>query len=208
MKSIVKTGKTIEEALKEALEELGLQKEDVSIKVLEQPSKGLFGIIGTKEAKVKVTATNDPVEIIDNFLNSLFINMGVNARTRIKRERNNIYIDLECKRDSDMGIIIGKRGKTLDAIQYIVSLVVNKDRKNYIRVLIDVENYRKKREETLIRLAKKMAQKSKTLGKTIRLEPMNPYERRIIHSALQDDPSVETHSEGEEPYRRVVIQLK
>lgn len=207
MKSIVKTGKTVEEAVKEALEELNLDKDDVTVDVLEEPSRGIFGLIGVKEAKVKVTVTNNPADIVENFLSRLFRNMGLNIRTKIKRNKLDLYIDIECN-DEDMGILIGKRGKTLDSIQYLVSLVVNKNRNNYIRVLIDVENYRKKREETLIRLAKKMAEKSKSLRKSIRLEPMNPYERRIIHSALQNDPYVETYSEGEEPYRRVVIQLK
>jgi spoIIIJ-associated protein len=208
MKSVVKMGRTVDEAVEEALKELRLQKEDVTVEILSEPSKGLFGIFGAKDAKVKVIATNDPVEIANNFLTMFFNKIGINAKLDVDRDDSGVNINIKGVNDRDMGIIIGKRGKTLDSIQYLTSLVINKDRKDYIRVVVDIENYRKKREETLIRLAKKMAQKSKALNKSIKLEPMNPYERRIIHAALQNDPHVITHSEGEEPFRRVVIETK
>lgn len=208
MKSIVKTAKTVDEAVNIALEELNAEKEDVTIEVLEEPSKGLFGLIGAKEAKVRVTLTNDPVEITHDFLELIFSKMNINGRVRAEKKGKDLLVNIEDISSSDMGILIGKRGTTLDSLQYILSLVINKKRDKYVRVLLDTENYRQKREETLIRLAKKMASKAKSLRKTVRLEPMNPYERRIIHSALQNDSNIVTYSEGEEPFRRVVIGLK
>ena len=208
MKSIVKIAKTIDDAVREALIELGADRDDVHIKVLEEPSKGFLGLIGSKDAKVEVTVVNDPVEIAGNFLKILFNKMKIEASTSIKKEGKNLIINIKDLSDRDMGILIGKRGKTLDSVQYLVSLIVNKERENYIRVFLDINNYRKKREETLIRLAEKMAFKVRRLRKDIKLEPMNPNERRIIHSTLQNNPYVETFSEGEEPFRRVVISYK
>ncbi|RKD31375.1 RNA-binding cell elongation regulator Jag/EloR [Thermohalobacter berrensis] len=208
MRSVVKTGKTVDEAIDEALKELNVVRDDVTVEILEAPSKGFLGLIGCKDAKVKVTLINDPVEIAQNFLEKMFKKMNINARLNIKKRNSNLYINIENVNKSDSGILIGKRGKTLDSIQYLVSLVVNKDRNKYIRVLLDTQNYRKKREQTLIKLAKKMASKAKRLNRPIKLDPMNPYERRIIHSALQEDSFVETYSEGEEPYRRVVIRAR
>lgn len=208
MKSIVKIAKTIDDAVREALIELGADRDDVHIKILEEPSKGFLGLIGSKDAKVEVTVVNDPVEIAGNFLKILFNKMKIEASTSIKKEGKNLIINIKDLSDRDMGILIGKRGKTLDSVQYLVSLIVNKERENYIRVFLDINNYRKKREETLIRLAEKMAFKVRRLRKDIKLEPMNPNERRIIHSTLQNNPYVETFSEGEEPFRRVVISYK
>jgi len=208
MRSIVKTGKTVEEAINLCLAELSVEREDVSIDILTEPSKGFFGLIGSKDAKVRITITNDPVEIADSFLNILLAKMNIDAKNTINRKKSDLYVNIEGINSSDMGILIGKRGNTLDSIQYLLSLVVNKNREKYIRVVLDTEDYRRKREETLVRLAEKMAGKAKSYRRTIRLEPMNPYERRIIHSALQNDPKIRTHSEGEEPYRRVVIELK
>jgi len=208
MKSVVKVSKTVEGAIKEALEELQVSRNDVEVEVLEEPSKGLFGLIGTKDAAVRVTVINDPVETAENFLNKVLLCMNIKANVSVKKEGSQMYVDIIDIDSSDMGIIIGKRGNTLDAIQYLLSLTVNKNRSDYIKVLIDIMGYRKKREDTLIKLANKMAEKSRYTHKPIKLEPMNPYERRIIHSALQNVSGVTTYSEGEEPYRRVVIQAK
>ncbi|MTI67014.1 MAG: protein jag [Firmicutes bacterium] len=208
MESIIKTAKTVETAISEALSELNVDKDDVTIEVIDEPNKGFLGIIGSKDAKVKVTADKDPVYLANNFLNMLLEKMEIEAEPKISRKGKNLYIDIIGENKNDMGVIIGKRGKTLDSIQYLLNLVINKDRENYIRVLLDTEDYRKKREETLKRLAKRMAGKVKRIKKSVKLEPMNPYERRIIHSALQRDSYVETHSEGEEPFRKVVIELK
>lgn len=208
MRSVVKISKTIEGAIQEALEELQVSRSDVEIEILEKPSKGIFGLIGTKDAAVRVTVINDPVEIAENFLTKMLLYMNIKANVSIKREGCQLYVDIVDISTSDMGIIIGKRGNTLNAIQYLVSLSVNKNREGFIKVLVDVKGYRKKREDTLIKLANKMAQKSRIYRKPIKLEPMNPYERRIIHSALQNVSGVTTYSEGEDPYRRVVIQAK
>ncbi|NLV77372.1 MAG: protein jag [Tissierellia bacterium] len=208
MRSVVKISKTVEEAVDMALKELGVNEEDIHVEVLEEPSKGLFGLIGTRDAAVKVTVTNDPVEIVENFLNRILLGMNVNGSCVVKKEGSCLYVDIVNINSSDMGIVIGKRGNTLDAIQYLLSLAVNKNRDHYIKVIVDAEGYRKRREDTLIRLANKMAQKAKYSNRPVRLEPMNPYERRIIHSALQHVEGIDTHSEGEDPYRRVVIQAK
>lgn len=208
MKSVVKTSRTVEEAIEEALMELDAEKEDTSIEILEEPSKGLFRLIGGKNAKVRVTVVNDPVEITDNFLNTLLNGMKIKGQVKVERNGTDLNVEVEGINDSDMGILIGKRGNTLDSIQYLISLAVNRGRDKYIRVLLDTESYRKRREETLIRLAKKMSMKAKTSRRRVKLEPMNPYERRVIHSTLQKDPDIETHSEGEEPYRKVIIEYK
>jgi len=208
MKSVVKVSKTVDEAIDIALEELGANKEDVHVEILEEPSRGLFGLLGVKDAAVKVTVVNDPVQKAENFLNKILISMNVKGNAQIKKEGKSLLVEIVNISSSDMGIVIGKRGNTLDAIQYLLSLVVNKDREDYIKVIIDVKGYRQRREETLIRLANKMANKAKYNHRPVKLEPMNPYERRIIHSALQNVDGIITYSEGEDPYRRVVIQAK
>ena len=208
MRSVVKVSKTVDEAIKEALIELDVNMEDVNVEILEEPSKGLFGLIGTRDAKVKVSIIYDPVEIAENFLSKLLSSMNIEAMSVIKKENTSLYIDITNISSSDMGILIGKRGNTLDSIQYLISLVVNKDRDKYLKVILDTKGYREKREETLIKLANKMAEKAKYTKRSVRLEPMNPYERRVIHSALQNIEGITTHSEGDEPFRKVVIQPK
>ena len=208
MRSVVKISKTVDEAVNIALEELGVNKEDVHVEVLEEPSKGLFGLLGTRDATVKVTVTNDPIEKAENFLNQLLGFMKIEGKADVEKKDDCLFVEIVDISSSDMGIVIGKRGNTLDAIQYLLSLVVNKNTENYTKVILDVKGYRDRRETTLIRLANRMADKAKYSNKPVKLEPMNPYERRIIHSALQNVEGVTTYSEGEEPYRRVVIQAK
>lgn len=208
MKSVVKMSRTVDEAIDIALEELGANKEDVSVEVLEEPSKGLFGLLGVRDAAVRVTVVNDPVQKAENFLDRLLLAMDIKGNAEIRKEGRSLLVEIINISSSDMGIVIGKRGNTLDAIQYLLSLMVNKDREEYIKVIVDVKNYRERREKTLIRLANKMANRAKYSNRTVRLEPMNPYERRIIHSAIQNIEGIVTYSEGEDPYRRVVIQAK
>lgn len=208
MRSVIKVSKTVDEAIREALIELNVNEDDVKIEIIEEPSKGLFGLIGAKDAKVKVSVVYDPIEIADNFLSKLLNSMNIKAINIIKKDGNVLKVDITDISSTDMGILIGKRGNTLDSIQYLLSLVVNRKKENYIKVIVDTEGYRSKREETLIRLANKMAEKAKYGKRPVKLEPMNPYERRIIHSALQSINGVTTYSEGDEPYRRVVIQSK
>ena len=203
--AIQKTGKTVDEAVEEALKELKISREDAEIEVIEEGSRGFLGMFGAKEAVVKVKKKFDPEKTAKTFLKEMFISMGliVNIDTTLKEKQLEIKIS-----GDDMGIIIGKRGQTLDAIQYLVNLVVNKGTAPYISVTLDTENYRERRKETLESLAFNLAKKVKHTGKNVVLEPMNPYERRIIHSALQNDRYVTTYSEGDEPYRNVVIALK
>ena len=208
MKSVVKISKTVEGAIQEALEEFKVSKEDVKIEVLEEPSKGFLGLLGAKDAAVRVTVVNDPVEKIEGLINQILFHMNVKADVIVKRENSQIDEEITNINATDMGIVIGKRGNTLDSIQYILNLFINKDRIDYMRVVVDVQGYRRKREDTLIKLANKMAEKSKATHRPVKLEPMNPYERRIIHSALQNVNGVVTYSEGEDPYRRVVIHAK
>ena len=206
MKTIDMTGRTVDDAVKNALNELNLTEDKVDIEVLDEGSKGLFNLIGARPAKVRITVKRDCAYEAKSFLKSILDNMGIKAEIRIKEEENTLKIHMN---GPDMGILIGYRGETLDALQYLISLTINKDRNDdYKRVILDTENYRKKREETIKRLAIKIANKAIRTGKVVKLEPMNPYERRIIHSVLQNNPDVQTYSEGEEPYRRVVIQAK
>lgn len=208
MKSVVKLGKTVDEAVQEALIELNAKEEDVEIEIIEEPSKGFLGLIGTKDATVKVSVVYDPKEIADVFLTKVLNSMDIDAAIIIKRKDDKLFIDITDISSTDKGIVIGKRGNTLDAIQYLLNIAINRNKDSYIKVIIDIEGYRDKREQTLIRLASKMAEKSKHTKRPIKLEPMNPYERRIIHFALQKVQNVTTYSEGKEPYRRVVIQSK
>jgi spoIIIJ-associated protein len=205
MNFIETTGKTVEDAIEIGLKQLKKKRNQVYIEILEAANKGFLGIIGSKLAKVKLTVLENPEEDAKKFLHDVFRTMSIEAEIETNIEGNNLNICLE---GPNMGVIIGRRGQTLDSLQYLVTLVVNKNRENYLKVFIDTENYREKREDTLVRLANKMAKKAKKIGKTVVLEPMNPYERRIIHASLQGNPFVQTYSEGEEPYRKVVITLK
>lgn len=266
-----KWGTSIEEAVRLALEDLKLTRDDVDVIVLEEPSKGFFGI-GSKLAKVRVVKRKqeevkeqEPEKVVPEpvikkeplkkeyhkreerqhdsrkdfvktksyeeknetrrlmirqkpddlqevqehaaltFLKEVTEKMGLALNIRVYVNDSNVYIDMEGK---DSGPIIGKRGQTLDAIQYLTSLVVNKDQDKYIRVVVDAENYREKREKTLEQLANRLGDKVRRTGKSVRLEPMNPYERKVIHATLQNRNDIVTRSEGEEPYRRVIIELK
>ncbi|OJV61699.1 MAG: hypothetical protein BGO41_05615 [Clostridiales bacterium 38-18] len=201
MKFVEKSGKSVEEALRLALIDLEVSRDQVEIEVLEEGSKGFLGI-GAKETRIKVTKKNDIIETARTFLSNILNQMSINAKLEIEQNEEVLSINMI---GEDMAILIGKRGQTLDSLQYLVSLVVNKEREDYLRVVLDTENYRAKRKETLEALAEKLASKVKKSRKNVILEPMNPYERRIIHSALQNNPSVSTKSEGEEPYRKVII---
>ncbi|WP_346870212.1 RNA-binding cell elongation regulator Jag/EloR [Clostridium sp. UBA5119] len=206
MKSIEIIGRTAEEAIQNALRELNVTEEKVTIEVLEEGSKGFLNIIGVKPAKVKVRLKRDYIGDAKKFLREILNAMNVKAEIHIKEENNEININLV---GPNMGVLIGYRGETLDSLQYLLSLVVNKNHdETYKRVILDTVNYRQNRQETLKKLALKMGDKVRINGKTLKLEPMNPYERRVIHSTLQNNAYVTTHSEGDEPYRRVVIELK
>lgn len=259
MSSIEMTGKTTEEAVEKALQELQLTKDQVEIEVLAEGKDGFFGMFGRK-AKVRVTAKTDTeaasatvaiktaepavtavpaeddkpasapaeaaapgekraaepkefvvdeqaVEMAKKFLKKIFTAMKITVAMEKFVNKNTGSVILKLHGD-DMGILIGKHGQTLDALQYLTNLVANKNATCRMHVVIDVENYRDRRVETLTKLAKRLADKVKKSGERVVLEPMNPHERKIIHTALQADRSVTTLSEGSDPYRRVVIELK
>ena len=198
--------KTVEDALIEAAMQLGISSDKLEYEVIEKESNGFFGF-NRKPAKIRVKNKMSVEDIAKDFLNKVFGAMGISADIKVEytEEEKNMFINVQ---GEDMGTLIGKRGQTLDSLQYLVSLVVNKDVEGYVKVKLDTENYRERRKETLENLAKNIASKVRKTGHSVTLEPMNPYERRIIHSALQGDEYVETHSEGEEPYRKVVVTLK
>ncbi len=300
-RSLEISAKTIEEAISKGLEELGVAISDVQVDIIQEGSKGLFGLFGSRQAKVRLTlkdghdevsakelvsqvmsdmgkepeavkakrtpapraeekkpapkaepaaakvektdrpdaaekkaAPKKPVEKkksveekaapakpvvpaeqadratpagkAQEFLQEVTRLMGVNVSVAVRTdEEGNVRVNME---GDTLGILIGRRGETLDALQYLTSLQVNKGQSAYTRVTLDTENYRAKREEALVRLANRMANRAQKTGRKVSMEPMNPYERRILHSALQNNPDVETHSEGEEPNRHVVITLK
>lgn len=264
MNYVIKTAKTVEEAVSQALNELNIKREDAKIEIIEEPSKGFLGLIGSKDATVKVSKIEDtkdilreifsesteksqkkPVkdeiedkliveetveetvvevkieteiekentnvsnksaeEIAREFMNKIMNSLSIDYDLSIEREENILRVDV-LGDEQKLGIVIGKRGVTLDSIQYLLSLIINKNSDEYIRVIVDSSGYRKKREATLRELAAKMATKVLKTNRSVRLEPMNASERKIIHEALQDYEGVITHSEGKDPFRKVVIQ--
>ncbi|MBU3181795.1 RNA-binding cell elongation regulator Jag/EloR [Clostridium psychrophilum] len=206
MKIIEMMGKNVDDAIGNALKELKVTIDKVKVETIDEGSKGFLHIIGVKPAKIRVTIKRDSLNEAKTFLNEVLKSMNMKAEVNLKYENNEIKVNLI---GPNMGLLIGYRGETLDALQYLVSLVVNKRHdEEYKRVVLDTENYRAKREETLKRLASKIAYKVRVSGRVLKLEPMKPYERRIIHSTLQNDSYVYTFSEGEEPYRKVVVDLK
>ncbi len=226
------TAKSIEEAKKIALEEFNVSEDQLDIAIIEKESKGLLGIFGGKDAKIRVTLKEeasetkeevkteveevivkeeikemeleDPQEVAKRLLSKILDKIYINCDIVTELKDGVLEIELT---GENMALAIGKRGKTLDALGYLTSIVVNKDRVDFIPVRIDTQNYRKKREEALVKLAHNMASKAKKLRKDIILDPMNSYERRIIHTALQNDKYVKTRSEGTEPNRKVIIFL-
>lgn len=203
---IEKSGKTIDEAVNAALFELNADRESVEIEVINEGKRGILGI-GSENAVVRVKMEETPLQKAEKYVKSVMEKFGIEAE--IKGSVEDETVNIEIVGDSEaVGKVIGRRGDTLDALQYLTSLVVNKDEEEYIRVTIDTENYRGKREETLIKLAKRMAGVVSRSRKSVTLEPMNPNERRIIHSALQEYKNVTTYSTGKDPNRCIVIATK
>ena len=200
------SAKNVDDAITEASIQLGTTSDNIEYEVVEKGSTGFLGI-GSKNAVIKARKKFSLEGNVRNFLDSVFSAMNMEVEVIIKIDEEDHSIDVELKGD-DMGILIGKRGQTLDSLQYLTNLAVNKHSDNYYKVKIDTEDYRKRRKETLENLAKNIAYKVKRTKRSVSLEPMNPFERRIIHSALQNDRYVTTHSEGDEPYRHVVVTLK
>ena len=225
------TGKTVDDAITEACQKFTITSDRLEYEVVEKGTAGIFGFAAKpavikarvfdpnapkeedtkkeekKENKEEKTSKKTDTEVVPaadpkEFLNKVFAAMNMEVSVSVEMNENEMNIDLS---GEDMGVLIGKRGQTLDSLQYLTSIVVNKGQKEYIRVKVDTENYRSRRKETLENLAKNLAYKAKRTKNPVSLEPMNPYERRIIHSALQNDKYVTTHSEGEDPYRKVII---
>jgi spoIIIJ-associated protein len=202
---IEKTGKTPEEAISAALKVLDASEEDVTIEVLDPGAKGgLFGI-GGRPAMVAVTRKYDPVQAAKEFLREVTLAMGLSVKIETARKEKYLNINVV---GENMGILIGKRGATLDALQYLTNLVVNRGGIPEFSVILDTENYRRRRRETLESLAQNLARKVRAIRKPVNLEPMSRYERHIIHTVLQNDRYIRTYSEGNEPYRHVVITTK
>ncbi|MCR5344764.1 MAG: protein jag [Lachnospiraceae bacterium] len=199
-------GKTVDDALTEALVFFGTTSDQVEYEVVEKGSSGFLGI-GTKEAVIKARKKCTSEDKIEGFIKDVAHAMGIEVRVEIKKDEEEGTYNVELFGD-EMGILIGKRGQTLDSLQYLTNLAINKGTDEYIKVKIDTEDYRNRRKETLENLAKNISYKVKKTRRPVSLEPMNPFERRVIHSALQQDRFVTTHSEGEEPYRHVVVTLK
>ncbi len=201
------TGKTVDDAITNALIQLETTSDKIEYEVIEKGSNGFLGLIGKQDAVIKVRKKSNLLDDTYEFLNKLFAAMNMEVKSEIDYNEENRTMNIDFSGD-EMGILIGKRGQTLDSLQYLISLVVNKESDAYIKVKVDTEDYRERRKQTLENLAKNLSYKVKRTRRPVTLEPMNPYERRIIHSALQNDRYVETHSEGDEPYRKVVITLK
>ena len=200
------SGKTVEDALTEVSVQLGTTSDKLEYEIVEKGSSGILGL-GKKPAIIRARKKNAVKEAVSEFLDNIFRIMEMDVETIIDYDEENGTIDIELKGEN-MGLLIGKRGQTLDSLQYLISLVANRESDEHIHVKLDTENYRQRRRDTLENLARNIAFKVKKTRRPVFLEPMNPYERRIIHYALQNDRYVETHSEGEEPYRKVVVTLK
>lgn len=208
MEMITVTAKTVEDAITQASLQLGVSSDRIQYEVVEKGSAGVLGgLFGSEPAVIRAKKIETVDDKAVDFLNSVFDAMGLAVDVEVKMNEEEKEMDVNLTGE-EMGLLIGKRGQTLDSLQYLVSLVVNKESEDYLRVKLDTENYRERRKETLETLAKNIAYKVKRTRRPVSLEPMNPYERRIIHSALQNDKYVFTKSEGEEPFRHVVIALK
>lgn len=206
MEFIEVSAKTVDDAITESLVKLGTTSDKIEYEVIEKGSSGFLGI-GSRPAVIKVRKKSDVEDYVYEFLHNVFLAMSLDVEIIINKSEDGKNVDVELKGE-EMGVLIGKRGQTLDSLQYLTNLAVGKQVNEYVKVKIDTEDYRKRRRDTLENLAKNIAYKVKRTKRSVSLEPMNPFERRVIHSALQNDRYVNTHSEGEEPYRHVVVTLK
>ena len=199
------SARTVDDAITEALVKLCATSDQIEYEVIEKGSTGFLGI-ARKDAVIKVRKKFTVEDCVRDFLDKVFHAMGMEVEVLVTVEDEKT-VSVELK-GNDMGVLIGKRGQTLDSLQYLANLAVNKQSENFVKIKLDTEDYRKRRRETLENLARNIAYKVKRTKRPVSLEPMNPFERRVIHSALQNDRYVTTHSEGEEPYRHVVVTIK
>ncbi|MED1471518.1 RNA-binding cell elongation regulator Jag/EloR [Bacillus salipaludis] len=202
MKQVTATGQNVEEAVESALAQLQTTKDRAEIDIIDEGKKGIFGIFGSRPAVVKVTVIIDPIEEAQNFLKSISEQMGAPVEIEVKREGKQVNFVLTGEK---IALLIGKRGQTLNSLQYLTQLVINRSSNRYLTVILDAEDYRNRRNETLIQLAHRLAQKAVKTGKDVALEPMPSYERKVIHSALSENKRVKTFSDGSEPHRYIVI---
>lgn len=206
MEYIEVSAKTVNDAITEALVKLEVTSDQLEYEVVSEGSTGFLGF-GSKPAVIKARKKFSVEDCVRDFLNRVFEAMDMEVEILSKYDEESGMVEVEFK-GSEMGVLIGKRGQTLDSLQYLTNLAVNKQTDKYVKVKLDTEDYRKRRKDTLENLAKNISYKVKRTKRPVALEPMNPFERRVIHSALQNDRFVSTHSEGEEPYRHVVVTLK
>lgn len=203
MRSVEIVARTKEEALELALKELNAEEDQVNIEVLEESSsKGLLGLISVNKVRIRVSIKEDVSQTAAHLIREILVNMGIPAQVEVFKRTDHIILNIT---GDDLGRIIGRRGQTLNSLQYLMNLAVNKGRTEKERIIVDVAGYRRKREESLKRLALRSADRVKRYGKKEILYPMSPYERRIVHLALQNNDDIMTYSEGEEPHRRVII---
>jgi len=205
VKKLQVSGKTVEEAVRIGLSQLGVEEERVKVAVLEQPSKGLFGLIGAKEARVELELLPDGIDEAIAFLSEVAAAMGLNVTVEREDEAEAVRLNVQ---GSDLGLLIGRRGQTLDSLQYLVNIVANRHSDRHLRIVLDAEQFRERRRQTLEALADRMAMRVIKSGKEVVLEPMTSQERKIIHTRLQGRNDVDTYSQGNEPNRRIVIALK
>lgn len=232
MRSVEKTGRSVEEAIQEALEELGIERDEAEIVVLEEGSKGLFGLLRGKSARVRVgrkiessaktvgdrtgassdaearrleDERNAAIERARKFLAGVLERLGITAGIEMREDESIVHMNVT---GTDLGLVIGRKGQTLDSIQYLVNIVANRQGRNRVRIVLDVEGYRERREEFLRGMALRMAERVRRRGRKAVLEPMSALERRVVHMALKDEGDLATYSEGKDPYRRVVIVRK
>jgi len=197
---------SVNEAIKKGLDDLGIDRSQAEINIIEQGNKGFLGLIGKKQAEIEIIMEDDPIKKGMNFIKEVFNKTNIDVEVNVVQKETNeeqVVYDIH---SPDLGIVIGRRGETLDALQYLTSLVVNKDTEEYYRIILDAEGYRDRRKKTLERLARKLAQKAVNKERKVVLEPMPPHERRIIHITLKQDSRVRSYSEGEEPFRKVMIE--
>ncbi|WP_010094635.1 RNA-binding cell elongation regulator Jag/EloR [Ornithinibacillus scapharcae] len=203
MREVTATGQSVDEAVQSALEQLNTSRDQVEVDIIDEGKKGILGVFGAKRAIVKVRLAKNPIQEAEKFILDVVQKMNVDVEITTTVESNHVTYELSGEK---IALLIGKRGQTLNALQYLTHLVINKEGNQYYTVTLDAEGYRSRRQETLEGLALRMADKAKRIGKKVALEPMPAFERKVIHSVLQDSKEVTTYSDGVEPHRHVVIK--
>ncbi|MEH7490973.1 RNA-binding cell elongation regulator Jag/EloR [Neobacillus sp. 3P2-tot-E-2] len=202
MKQVTATGQTVEEAVESALAQLNTTKDRTDVAIIDEGKKGFFGIFGSRPAVVKVTVIIDPIEEAKKFLLQVSEQMGAPIDIEMKRDGKQILFVMTGEK---IALLIGKRGQTLNSLQYLTQLIINRFSNQYLTVILDAEDYRNRRNDTLIQLAHRLALKALKTGKDVALEPMPSYERKVIHTALSNNKRVKTFSDGSDPHRHIVI---